>query len=440
MKDEQRYLSGKYPDLLDGEPDPDLLRLVYGLEAMAVSYEPPQRLAKSLDRALKEKLTQVTAPAIAMHDTVLPNATPKKEWKSTGKFIPSHTRRALWLPTTRLVWALVMMALLVGGGAAAAVILTLGHDRDKQSLSVVSHLTATPVQPLNGPYVGVEHLEAAGMGRKVNLSQTVNGYTVTIDWVYADGNQVIVRHNVTPSHTEDGLRVGAGPMKLTDDKGWSFPNRGGVQVGANDWSSPRYVMFDTSHLFGAPGSVPSPSRLNLRLTTGLVASRRASETRKTATPATMPATWERRTLSGTFTFDFSVPVMPVRIAKVGKSMTANGATVTLEELRVSPSEARAIGRLQPPNEHADLEWRPTLFLEVGDWYEGLGVIVGERRYDAGASSQSLADGWWAHSWPVVPYERREEWTVIVTRLTGYDPSLEPQIVLDGPWTFKVTLP
>jgi hypothetical protein len=440
VKDEQRYLSDKYLDLLHGEPDPDLLRLINGLEGMAASYEPPERIAESIENALMEKRGQVAAPALAMYDKVLPNATPKRELKLTGKSGPSYIRRAPWRPATRFGWAVVLMALLVGGGAVASIILALEHGRTQQSLSAVSPSTATPVQPLTGPYVGVEHLEAAGLGQKVNLSQTVNGYTVTIDWVYADGNQVILRHNVSPSHTEDGLRIGVGPMKLTDATGKVFPNIGSIQVHTRDWASPLYAMFDASHYSGTPGAVSVPATASLRLITGLGASRSPSESRKTATPATMPASWERRTLPETFTFDFKVPVMPVRVAQVGKAVTADGATVTLEELRVSPSEARTIVRLEPPKEDADLEWRPTLYLEVGDWDEDLGIVRGDRRYHAGPSSQPLGGGRWSYSWPVVPYDRREEWTVTVTQLIGYAPGLVPEVVLDGPWTFKATLP
>lgn len=436
MKDEQSNLSGKYSDVLEGEPDPDLLRLISGLDAMAASYEPPQRLAESIENALMEKRTQMTVPALVTHDAVLPNATPKRDLKSTGKLNPRERRAAISWPTRRLGWAIVIIVLLVGSGAGASAILSLANNDTEPSVRVVSPPTPAPVDSLQRPYVGPEHLEATGLGKRVNLHQTVNGYTVSIDWVYADGNHAIIKYEVTPGWTEAGLRVGEDVYtKLMDENGTLIPIiSGGHYVSDKDWVSPSYSTFDTS---GLPSST---SVLNLHLAMRLKARESPIDRRKSITPGTERPRPQVESIDGTFTFDFSVPVLPVRVARVQQSVMADGVEVTLEELRVGPSGANAIVRFEPQNEQAALKWWPTLYLQVGDWHEGMSIPQVDRRYRGGASGRFLPGGRWVNSWHVVPYESQEEWTITVTQLTGRDDDFVPQIELDGPWTFKVTLP
>jgi hypothetical protein len=270
------------------------------------------------------------------------------------------------------------------------------------------------------------------MGKRLDLSQSANGYTVTIKWVYADGNQVIVLNEVSPAYTSDGRHVTTGyDIQLRDSKGTLFPTiTGAMQAKSNEGWGPMYSVFDASGVTGSPAS------LDLRLTLHLEGRSLPGENRTSGTEPPKPY---REELTGPLTFDFSVPFIPARVARPARTVSVDGIAVTLDEFRVAPSEARAIIRFNRPREHTDLQWRPKMDLKVANWSPGMDP-QGQQRTGSVASGGPMADGRWWYSWTSIPHQVEEPWTITVTELIGYDPELEPQVALAGPWTFQVTLP
>jgi hypothetical protein len=321
--------------------------------------------------------------------------------------------------------AIALLLLLVRAGDGILAVVPAAGNPTKTPIFLNSHDSRD----------GIGHLEAMGLGNEVNLSQTVNGYTLSVGWVYADGNVVFIRYDINPSSTEDGLLdINIWPIELRDDKGTLLPIiSGGESTGTRHNRGLTYGVFDASHVADTSAS------LNLRLTTSLEGRTSASESRKRITPGVGTIRIDQQTVAGPFIFDFTVPFIPARVAHVEESVTVNGSTVTLEEFRVSVAEAWAIVHITTPSEQPNLEWRPTLDLAVGDWFPGL-ETYGVKFHGPIGSGMPVGSGQWASHWRGIPYRSQEEWTVTITELTGWDANLGPQVVLKGPWTFKVTLP
>jgi hypothetical protein len=114
---------------------------------------------------------------------------------------------ARWVPATRLGWAaLALAAVVVFGGLVAA--------------------ARAAVPGIVGLLQKDERLQQVDLGRaqSLDLSQTIGGVTVTLEWAYADGERVLVGYTVRSS---DGRRFDPYHPALTDAGGHALPWQGG---------------------------------------------------------------------------------------------------------------------------------------------------------------------------------------------------------------------
>ena len=133
---------------------------------------------------------------------------------------------------------------------------------------------------------------------------------------------------------------------------------------------------------------------------------------------------------GPFTFDFSVPFIPGRVAEVNQTVETAGVAVRLERVVVTPSETRAYLRFDSPG-GAEMGWTAIVTLKApGD--------------ESGQSGfYSVKDGPPVHQYGLLAplYDRYGEWTLTVTELVGTE--LVPpynDVRLAGPWVFRFRVP
>ncbi len=112
---------------------------------------------------------------------------------------PRGVRRGRWLPITRLGWvALGLAGLLAVGATARATAPAIGR-----LLRLYEHET-------------MNHDDPASLGQLLNLSQTIDNVTVSVEWAYAGEQRVLVGYTVRSS---DGRRFDPRDWTLADEAG-----------------------------------------------------------------------------------------------------------------------------------------------------------------------------------------------------------------------------
>lgn len=350
-------------------------------------------------------------------------------WPAIQARVQPRRRSSRWaqlMPATRLGWAFLALALFLTFGA-------------------VTYAVAPVVSRLFQQEAGLRHVEQASLVQELNLSQTVDGVTVTLERAYADANRIVVGFTIKDPN---GQRYDAyHHLTLTDMAGTVFSGIIGfgvtgqsdmLQVSLPPGEGVNVICFDAAPVQGVP------AELDLRLVMELekfVLPPAAIEPPPTpdSPPAEPPMvvvleplpTPEEEDIVGPFTFDFSVPFIPGRVAEVNQTVEAVGVAVRLERVVVTPSETRAYLRFDSLGE-AEMHWAPIAILKApGDESEH------NLAYSANDDPSSHRCGFLA---PL--YDRQGEWTLTVTELVGTDLSQIPskQIRLAGPWVFRFRVP
>jgi len=365
-------------------------------------------------------------------------------WPAIRARVQPQRRSSRWaqlMPATRLGWAFMALVLCLAFGAVAYAV-----------VPVVSRLFQQEA--------GLRHVEQANLVQELNLSQTIDGVTVTLERAYADANRIVVGFTIKDPN---GQRYDAGHLTLSDMTGTVFSPTIGfgvtgqsdiLQVSLPPGEGADVICFDADPVEGAP------AELDLRLVMEVrefVLPLDAPEPPPTpiSPPDEPPASMVVEALPvpegaivGPFTFDFSVPFIPGRVAEVNQTVEAPGVAVCLERVVVTPSETRAYLRFDSPSGEVEW-WMPIAMLqapgEEGKSYAGYVGSYGPASYQYGFLA------------PL--YDRQGEWTLTVTELVGMDIGglesrinrqadsaavsvdvAEFQTRLAGPWVFRFRVP
>jgi len=333
-------------------------------------------------------------------------------------------------PASRLAWALMALGLFLVLGAAA-------------------YAVAPVLTRLLQMDPSLQDVEQAGLFQELNLSQNVGGLTVTLQRAYADANRIVVAYTVS---SPAGQRYDPGDVTLTDATGTVFPGMAGIGVtGKSDLlqvelppGTGSYVTsFDAAAVQGAPAELRLRLTLKLEeivLPTPVPNAPPTADSRPAEPPPSIVVTLEpmpRGTLVGPFTFDFSVPFIPGRVALVRESARVAGVTVQLERVVVTPSETRAVLCFDPPDGESE-RWVPVATLETGDGRNaGTGASAG--LIVSGATIERA--GCYRYSFLVPLADWHGEWKLAVTELVGMDPTRpDGQTRIQGPWVFRFHVP
>ena len=349
-------------------------------------------------------------------------------WPAIQARLQSQERPSRWsqvMPASRLGWAFLVLILFLAFGAVAYALAPIVMSRLFQQEA------------------GLRHVEQANLVQELNLSQTVDGVTVTLQRAYADANRVVVGFTVIGP---DGQRYDPHRVILTDANGTVFPPTIGMGVtGQSDILEVELPPGQGGYVFSfdAAAIQGTPPALYLRLMMELeefvlptdafelppIPDSPPAEPPDSMVVEVLPA--PEGAIVGPFTFDFSVPFIPGCTVEAQQTVEAAGIAVRLERVVVTPSETRAILCFDPPD--GDSEWTPTIVtLDAGDGQDLSGF---SRRSGIGEESCSL------HSYPAALADRSGLWTLTVTELVGMDPTPPgEQTRLAGPWVFHFVVP
>jgi len=334
------------------------------------------------------------------------------------------SRRARWIPATHLGWAgLLLGALLLFGGIAYALNPALG-------------------QVLRVFFLGWQHIEETHLAQEINLSQTLDGVTVTLERVYADANEIVIGYTVKKPA---GQNLHVSRMSLTDEQGRAFSEMTGAGVaGTSELLGVQLPPGEGAYVTAFDASVVEgkPERLHLHLTMHLVELVPVDQSPVTPTvPLPEPSEtgvivaqaqpMREEVVGGPFTFDFSVPFIPGQTVEVQQTVEAAGVAMKLERVVITPSETRAILCFAPPD---DKVWTLLAILDTGDGRELPGGIVAQLDEAGGTDCHRV-------SYIEALTGRSGLWTLTVTELVGTE--LVPpynDVRLAGPWVFRFHVP
>ncbi len=372
--------------------------------------EPTERHAE-LELKLRDYFraeTEGTVPSARWWETVLSDlGEQERHWLGRVRLIPA----------TRLGWASLALAAFLILGAAS--------------------YTAGTVMDVLFSNAGGGHFEEAGLVQELELSKTIDGYTVALERAYADANQLIVGYTV--SGPPDNGRAEPHGSVLTDSQGNAFPGITGVGVtGRSDVlgltllpGTGSYVTaYDTSAVQGGPAELD----LSFRVELSLFASPGADPDPPVQVgPSTFIAVQGSppESVVGPFDFELAVPFISGRVVDVKRTVEAAGISVTLERLVITPSETRAILSYDPP--HAEMSRTALAALDP----PGGGSIESSQGRDIDSKTSAL-------SFREDLRDRYGRWILTVTELVDF--VRQPvageihQTRVAGPWVFRFEVP
>lgn len=379
MKDKD-MLEARYPDLLGEQADADLLALVGDLDAAYSAPEPPAHLTLAAALAQRERA-------------------------------PQPRRHALWPRRFQPALRLPRRVSVVAAALALAVVLTAG--------SVFAYPL---IQHIFDPNPGLTQImQNPLLYQDVNASQSVGGFTLTVNKAYADANKVVIGYTVTED-SDPQAQVAYQP-KLTAKEGITFHPR---IFGVSQAGKILFTSFDVlSAIAGNPGQLhlhlevdgwkplPDPSVMS-------------PPGQPTPKPAAVP--------SQPITVDFSVPFHPGRVVNLHQAVTVNGKTLILERVVVTPSETRLY--LRGVGYGLWLTTNP--LLSVGGWNSDQLKAPGNDWSDGifiwPTDDQEPTQAMMAVNFDTSLFDKHGTWTLTINKISASGQSVP------GPWTFDFVVP
>ena len=244
-------------------------------------------------------------------------------------------------------------------------------------------------------------------GQAVGLSQTRDGYRVTVERAYADGASLMLAVSVVDTEGRGHSQVGAAGMELAL-AGTPYEPLFGQGAPLDERASANVWWFAADDLV-----LPGTREITVTVP--------AIEVRDNATPppSSAEATWNPwHEVTGPWTFTFDLPIAGGAVVEPGVSASAAGIELSLDQVLISPTRVRAQ-------------------LVASGASGGAWAIVGRVLHNG----RVLTDG----GGPVVAGDlqlttgtgvddARGEWRVVVDELVGMSERTA------GPWEFRFTVP
>jgi hypothetical protein len=288
---------------------------------------------------------------------------------------------------------------------------------------------------------GLRAIYEQGLGHEIGISQTIDGYTVTLEWAYADGNRLTVAYIIAGHPGTQYTDLSSDVYRLrVRDTGQEIPFLQGMSAlidrngKGGGWgmsgdvlpTSDRSLMIRT-HDLSAVETGGSPS-LDLHLEVGVYGITLAQRTQ-------MPIEQfdaMKEGPEGLFTFDFSIALVDKqRVFDTPLTALDQDITVTLRRVSVSPSQTRLVICFLPPDPARQWTAIPSLTTTQGEVPGGGGV-------------QLFMDGDLTcndYTYFAGMFEYRGNWQLAITELVGFGSGGgNDQQRISGSWVFEFVVP
>ena len=273
---------------------------------------------------------------------------------------------------------------------------------------------------------GVGAVYEAGLVHPINETQQIGDIAITIDWAYADWNQILVGYT-TEGKANENERIEVNTVSAV------LPNGDAVEGGPTAGYSEESVDSSVA-AFKTPQELRELDTVNVQL---VLRGQYVQYRTLFEVPADQAAPIETIIRGGEdFSFNLSIPMTRGRIIEVGKMVEARGYQVSLEQLVIAPSMTTAGLCFEVPNPIHYHDWIPIATLKTGiNSYSGAG---GQYQIGETHSCQRIEIG------ESVPLDRNR-YIFRVDELVGFtyhggeivttDMPPDKQWQIKGPWVF-----
>jgi hypothetical protein len=289
---------------------------------------------------------------------------------------------------------------------------------------------------------GLKAIYEQGLGHEIGVSQGHEGFTVTLEWAYADGNRLTLAYTIQghPGTPYSNLQSHVYRLSLRDT-GAEIPFYQGMNAAIDQngeavgWGAPAdtIITFDrvleirTYDLSTIP--IGDSTTLDLHLEVGAYG-----------------ITWQRRTQiplermnemyegpESLFTFDFSIPlVSEQRVMNTPQTAADQGITLTLKQVTISPSQTRVTVCFTSPDPARQWTAIPHLTTHAGEVPGGGGVQPLQPVNDETCEAYTYFAGM---------FDYTGEWRLEVTELVGFGSGGgNDQQRISGSWVFEFVVP
>ena len=289
---------------------------------------------------------------------------------------------------------------------------------------------------------GLKAIYEQGLGHEIGISQSHEGFTVTLEWAYADGNRLTLAYVIQghPGTQYSNLESRIYRLSLRDT-GAEIPFYQGMNAAIDQngeavgWGAPpdtvitfdRILEINTYDLSTIP--IGDNTTLALHLEVGAYG-----------------ITWQRRTQiplermnemyegpESLFTFDFSIPLMgDQRVMNTLQTAFDQGITLTLKQVTISPSQTRVMVCFTPPDPTRQWTAIPHLTTRAGEVPGGGGVQPLQSVNDETCEAYTYFAGM---------FDYTGEWQLEITELVGFGSGGgDDQQRIPGSWVFEFVVP
>lgn len=284
---------------------------------------------------------------------------------------------------------------------------------------------------------GLRTIYEQGLGNEIGISQTIEGFTVTLEWAYADENRLTLAYIIQgyPSVQYSNLFSDVDSLYL-QNTGEEIPfiqgmnalidSKGEIIIDESLPSSNRSVSISTYDLSQI---LDKQSMLQLHLEL-----------------EPYGITWLQRTLmpieqfddmregpETAFIFDFSIAlVSELRVMNNSQTTTDQDISLTLKQVTVSPSQTRVVICFSPPDPSRQWTAIPYLTSSTGEVPGGGGVQTLPPSHNETCEVYTYFAGMFDYS---------GDWRLEITELVGLGSGGgNDQQRIPGSWVFEFTVP
>ena len=267
---------------------------------------------------------------------------------------------------------------------------------------------------------------------EINMTETIEGITVTVDRAYFESNRIGIEYTVTglPQSTSEGSHEFQPQATLRDakDPNVRFRSAGGSGVRTDSQIKGMEVSSDTvKEVVGFDVTEAETDASGMRLLFAVSIDESVRENN----------VLRQERMIGPFEFDFEVPFVPskdTRVIQVGTTVEVSGVPVRLEEVTITPAELTALIRVERSPEQRQAGVHPGIVVlgMPGEWPTDSPPPWAYVVTTLGDIPDTFLARFHVY-WEV----KSGKWELTVENLRGTG---DPAEALNGPWIFHFQVP